>query len=270
MDNIRSKNKFLKKNHVDKWLKLNEDYKFYLVSTSTTTYILAFLKTSDFEYNKIKFSLSGVVLNNLTGTLLEDNIILRKDGNISYYIKNGTIFQSKQELSLVPLSKPTLDIKAIENPNIGVIYCETFQDNNGNYKIYSLGFKTNLDPTPVIYYVDSKHNINSSEIVLKLVDELLINKYENINFYCDNLGGFDVVFIIKILMEYNASHEKDYQYKIKPIFRDDKILKITISQNIDGKVKRFSIKHSYAILNNSLEKLGTSFNISLKKRSISL
>ena len=265
MDKIRSKNKFLKNNHADKVLKLSEDYKFYLVSTSTTTYILASLKTSEVEYNKIKFSLSGTVLNNLTDTLLQDNIILRKDGNISFYIIDGTIFHSKQKLGLIPLPKATSDTKAIENPNIGVIDCETFQDSNDIYKIYSLGFKTNLDPTPVIYYVDSKSNINSSEIVLKLIDELLRNKYDKTNFYCHNLGGFDAVFIIKVLLEYNNLHGGDSQYKINSIFRDDRILKVTISKKINDKVKKFSIKHSYAILNNSLEKLGTSFNISVKK-----
>jgi hypothetical protein len=138
MDKIISKNKFLKKNHADKVLKLSEDYKFYLVSTSTNTYILAFLKTSEVEYNKIKFSLSGTVLNNLTDTLLKNNIVLRKDGNISFYIKDGIIFHSKQELSLVSLPKPILDTKAVENPNIGVIDCETFKDNNGINKIYSI------------------------------------------------------------------------------------------------------------------------------------
>lgn len=113
MDKIISKNKFLKNNHADRVLKLSEDYKFYLVSTSTNTYILVFLKTSEVEYNKIKFSLSGTVLNNLTDTLLKNNIVLRKDGNISFYIKDGTIFHSKQELSLVPLPKPILDTKAV-------------------------------------------------------------------------------------------------------------------------------------------------------------
>lgn len=113
MSKIRTKNKFLKNNHADKVLKLSDDYKFYLVSTGASTYILAFRKTSEVEYNKIKFSLSGAVLNNLTDTLLKDNIILRKDGNTSFYIKDGTIFHSKQELSLVPLVKPTLDIKVI-------------------------------------------------------------------------------------------------------------------------------------------------------------
>jgi len=75
---------------------------------------------------------------------------------------------------------------------------------------------------------------------LKLVDELLRNKYDNIYFYCHNLGGYVVVFIITVLLEYNALH-KDKQYKINPVLRDDKILKITISKNINGKVKSFSI-----------------------------
>lgn len=96
---------------------------------------------------------------------MEDNVILRKDGNTSFYIKNNTIFYSKQDLKLIPLVKPVSDHKDIENPNIGVIDCETYEDLDGNYKIYSLGFKTNLAKEPVIYYVESKDNVNSSEIV---------------------------------------------------------------------------------------------------------
>lgn len=44
IDKIVDKNKYLKKSHVDKIIKFNEYYKFYLVSTDTT-YILALLKT---------------------------------------------------------------------------------------------------------------------------------------------------------------------------------------------------------------------------------
>ena len=153
----------------------------------------------------------------------------------------------------------------MENPNLGVIDCETFKDNNGRSRIYSLGFKTNLAQSPVTYYVDSRNNINSSEIVLELVDELLRDKYNNINFYCHNLGGFDVVFLLKTILDFNTLQAKDSQYKIKTVFRDDKILKITISKNINGNVKSFSIKDSYAMLNNSLEKLGASFNIYVSK-----
>ena len=57
MDNIISKNKYLKSYRADKVLKLSEDYKFYLVSTASNTYILAYLQTSEVGFNKIKFSL---------------------------------------------------------------------------------------------------------------------------------------------------------------------------------------------------------------------
>ncbi len=264
MDYILDKNKHLKSNHVDKLLVFSSDYTFHLISTTTTSYILGVLKIYELEYKKVRFSLSGVVLNSITDTLTKDNVILRRDGNTVFYIKNNTIFYSKQELNLIPLIKPSLYTKTIENPNIGVIDCETYQDNIGNYKVYSIGFKTNLAKEPVIYYVDSVDNINSTEIVLRLVDELLRNKYENTNFYCHNLGGFDVVFILKILMKYNEIHT-DNPYKISTICRDNKILKITISRKINDKLKSFAIKDSYALLNNSLDKLAKSFNLSMHK-----
>ena len=137
MDKILDKNKHLKYNNLDKLLKFTSDYKFYLISTTTTSYVLAILRISDVEYIKIRFSLSGVVLNKIQDLLMEDNVILRKDDNTSFYIKNNTIFYSKQDLKLIPLVKPISGHKDIENPNIGVLDCETYEDLYGKYKIYS-------------------------------------------------------------------------------------------------------------------------------------
>lgn len=89
MDKIVSKNIFLKNTYSDKITKLSEYYNFYLVYSGNIKYILALLKISETQYKKIIFSLSGNVLSNITDTLLEDNTVLRKDGNISYHIKDG-------------------------------------------------------------------------------------------------------------------------------------------------------------------------------------
>lgn len=146
----------------------------------------------------------------------------------------------------------------MENPNIGTIDCETDTDNDGIKKIYSLGFITNLDPKAVIYYVDSKDNVNSGEIVLKLLDEILRPKYKNINFYCHNLGGYDVYFIWNILCHYNINNS-DNEYGISSTFRDDRVVRLTISKYVNNEKRSISICDSYCILNDKLSKLSINF-----------
>lgn len=86
----------------------------------------------------------------------------------------------------------------VENNNIGVIDIETYRAKDNTYKVYALGFKTNLTSNAAIYYIDQK-DFFSSKIILLLVNELLKSKYTNVTFYCHNLGGFDVVFILNTL-----------------------------------------------------------------------
>lgn len=97
--------------------------------------------------------------------------------------------------------------------------------------MYCTGFKANLDEDPVTYYIDD--NYDSDKVILDLVDELLRPKYSKVTFFCHNLGGFDVVFIVKTINNYNENF--DDKYSIKFIFRDDSILKITISKKIGDK-----------------------------------
>lgn len=99
-----------------------------------------------------------------------------------------------------------------------------------------------------------------------MVDELLRTKYENVQFYCHNLGGFDIVYILKALYTYNDTinyvrNKNDpidnHKYIVSCILRDDKILKVKISKSRNS----FSILDSYAILPSSLAKLGEDFNV---------
>ena len=64
-----------------------------------------------------------------------------------------------------------------------------------------------------MYYIE---NINESDsVVIKLVNELLRSKYSKTTFYCHNLGGFDVVFVLKVLIDYNdKSSNEENKYKL--------------------------------------------------------
>jgi hypothetical protein len=128
-----------------------------------------------------------------------------------------------------------------------------------------------LDSEPTIFYVN-KDDFNGSnyevfdKVILDLIDELLKSKYKDIKFYCHNLGGFDVIFLIGTFIRYNEANEanetneKD-SYKMDYIFRDKSILKITISKKINGVNRKVQICDSYAILTSSQKALCLAFGV---------
>jgi hypothetical protein len=71
----------------------------------------------------------------------------------------------------------------VENSNIGVIDIETYLANDNTYKVYALGFKTNLSHKSTIYYID-KEDLDHSKLILSMINELLRPKYSDIIFYC--------------------------------------------------------------------------------------
>lgn len=127
--------------------------------------------------------------------------------------------------------------------------------NDNISKVYALGFKTKLDDNTKIYYID-KDELDSDKIVLELVEELLRPRYSNITFYCHNLAGFDIVFLLNTLYRYNDNNA-DGKYKVIPNLRHDNIIRAKISKDKHS----FTILDSYAMLAEALIKLGTNFDV---------
>lgn len=104
-----------------------------------------------------------------------------------------------------------------------------------------------------MYYIE---DINKPELsVLKMIDELFRSKYSKTTFYCHNLVGFYVIFLLKILISYNQVNPL-YKYDLSFKFRDNKILSITIWKGVN----KLIIKDSYTILNSSLRDLALVYN----------
>ena len=164
------------------------------------------------------------------------------------FIKNGSAFRVEQKIKLKPLPKLMNKWSLVENSNIGVIDTETYKANDDTIKIYALGFKTILDKEPIVYYID-KTDMNHEKLVLKLVNELLRSKYNKIRFYYHNLGGYDIVFILKILYIFNEKTTKDSdKYKIYLTLKENRMLKCVISKNKNNLV----LMDSYPILPKNL------------------
>jgi len=108
-----------------------------------------------------------------------------------------------------------------------------------------------------MFYAENKDNTDS--VVIKLVDELFKSKYDLTTFYCHNLGGFHVVFMLKILVDYNVVNSEQYKFEVK--HRDNSILSITIHK---GKNK-VTIRDSLVMFNSSLSSLAKSYECHYQK-----
>jgi hypothetical protein len=157
----------------------------------------------------------------------------------------------------------------MSNPNYGVLDLESFVDKNEKGESYSrvfaLGYMTKTDKQAKMFYlIDSFDNTTSSsnKLVLKCIDEMLNYANSNYIFYVHNLGRFDVIFLQKILLDYNLN-VKD-KYVLTPLYRDNKILRLVIQSKETRSIK-ISLVDSMNLLNDKLEKLSDDYNVTTKK-----
>lgn len=166
------------------------------------------------------------------------------------------VVQSKEEM-----------VSPMSNPNFGVFDIETFEDidNEGdNYsRVYALGFiTTKLTDLKTYFLTDSCSNTveGSAELVLKCLDDMLVPVYDKFIFYVHNLGRYDVVFIYKILLDYNSKFGD--KYILEAIYRDSQIIRLTVKLKIkDKKFIKIVFVDSLNILNNSLAKLCIDYGV---------
>lgn len=131
-------------------------------------------------------------------------------------------------------------------------------DVNDKARVMAAGLFAFGDKKPTTIYID-KIDVNSDNIIYKLLEKMFEPKYDNYLFYCDNLDDFDAIFLLKAILSYNKENlENPYEienlekpYKIKNLCRKDKILKLTITKKVNNKIKKVKIVDSYAILTDS-------------------
>lgn len=118
----------------------DNSFRFFLINTDNYGYILSIKLVSNYEYEKIRFSLSGVVLDSIRVRLLEENVVERSNGNTKYLKHNGIVLNKIQDIKLYPTAKLALDENSIDNPNIGLVDTVTYLNSDKKYKIYTLDF----------------------------------------------------------------------------------------------------------------------------------
>ena len=200
-----------------------------------------------------------------------------KDLIFNRNIDSVTLTISDQRIILIE-SKNKLtgiqsEIKAIKDRNInfGSFDLESFRDDDGLNKVYALGFITSIDKSPNLYYLSDYENLDSNQLILKCIDDMLLNKYNNFIFYVHNFGKYDVVFLYNVLLKANVDKGCEY-YILNTTMKDNTIIRLDIKIKIKSKFKednsktiKISFVDSLNLLNNSLEKLTKDFNFDIKK-----
>lgn len=254
------------------------------------TNIIINKKINDVFYRDVYSANSGILFFTCKDVIKDANTFSRTIGNSVFIISSNKVTDifNHKELSAIKYYDPTY--KASSNPFIGTIDLETYVDTDGYSKVYALGFYSNshknMKQSPTLYYLSSYSN--SSELVLDCIDNMLVSKYNGYTFYAHNFGGFDAIFILKILKEANINKGFEY-YKIKHTFRDNKILDMEIKTTVETrklvskKIKKdgknvivqveevynptytICIVDSYSLLSGSLYNLSRSFNLEVTK-----
>lgn len=236
----------------------------YASAYKNKTHIIVVKNFNNISIKQIYDYEKGFLISEVRDQILGPNSFKRTINNVSMFIKNNKIekLEIHKKLDAINyINKPNFD----RNKNLGALDLETFEDGNGLTKVYAIGFITNNDTEPTLFYLtDINKEYNSDELILKCLDTMLQTKYNNFTFYAHNFGRYDVIFIYNIIQKANEIKGFEY-YKINPLTRDDTILKLTITIKTKTKPLRIHIVDSLNLLNASLEKLATDFNLDIKK-----
>lgn len=230
---------------------------FYQKSTNDKSYII-----SVYEINKEKFinvySIVGLLIDKFTYSTLNNNVVIRKSGNVTSYISNTGIYKKEIQVKLGNVYPYKVSDKTSNmlQPDwrIGTLDLETYKDNDIS-KTYAIGYyvKDSINT----YYIND--NLDSDEIIVECLDSMLSDKYNGYTFYVHNLSGYDIYFLFRVII---ANSDK-YQYE--PTFRDDSIIGIRLSRKSGKKTISIRIVDSYNLLSRSLNDLCVTFDTPVKK-----
>lgn len=225
---------------------------------------------NDLEDKKVQksvYTLNGKLVDRVVDELNDNQVVNTTSGKNFIEIKNNKIIRKEKFINLPSIKqhKTPKDLKLNSiNPNIGVIDLETYKNIEDKPKVMAAGLFAYGDVNPITIYIDEK-DMDSDNVIYKLLDKLFESKYEGYTFYCHNLGDYDSVYIIRSILRYNQAN-KDNKYVIDFICRkSNKVLKLTIEKKVNNKTKKVKILDSIAILNDDLKSLCEKYNIDKTK-----
>nr|YP_009487322.1 hypothetical protein [Russula virescens]AWB36224.1 hypothetical protein [Russula virescens] len=178
---------------------------------------------------------------------LSNNKFLRKIGNKNLFFENGN-----KSLELLTLSTPfisNLKLDKEEVNNFITLDIETYGDEELTPYLISF-YDGKISKS---FYLSDYSSIDS--MMEACFKSLFVRKYNKFSVYIHNLTKFDIVFLLKYLIKH---------VQVNPIIHKGRIIQLNINYGPDLQYN-LNFKDSYLMLLSSLEKLGKSFNIEIKK-----
>lgn len=260
--------------------KYNNDFyvvNFYLyLNKLNEKYVIVSMSNAKERFSvKEVFDLSGILVLVAYDSVINGNEFNRSIGPTTLLIKGSNVNQITVKYLLPYIKNKYSSDRAATNDNIGTFDIETYKHTrNEDSYIYALGYKINKGVEKKFYLSENESNAN---LVLNCINSMLINDYHGCKFYVHNLGGFDAVFVYKVLDEYNLHHNN--YYVLDPIFRDNRIIKLDVKvrKNLsDRKQPKVTVRKqpgfikitlidSYSLLPEKLKVLADDFECDVKK-----
>ena len=215
-------------------------------------------------YNLIKiYALSGIKLSEVRDNIIDVNNFTRTLNNVKTYINSGGIQKKSITVRLCEVKPRIISgywSKLVYSDNrIGSFDIETYVDEYGIPKTYAVGYyaKDSMN----IFYIEK--DFDSEKLLVKCLDSIMCSKFNGFVFYVHNLGRYDSIFLLKVIVDMCSKNPDIYQ--LNTLFRNEKALYIKITK-IVGKFK-FTVKlvDSINFLSASLKKLSIAFECDIKK-----
>lgn len=212
-------------------------------------YIILSKQISDNKYLRSVFDLNtGICLYEVIDTIIDKDNFIRNNNKLSLTIQEDKLINLQRDIQFEYLKYKYKEVnlkkesyKGMSNPNFGTLDLETYEDIESNLKskskskVYAIGYVTLRERDKInTFYLSDIPSLDSNLLVILCIDSMLIPKYHNYIFYVHNLGKFDVVFLHKILREFNLQSNKEH-YILKSVFRDGIMLKLSISIKLSAK-----------------------------------
>ena len=209
------------------------------------------------------YDTSGLKIHHMEDKQIDKNTFTRKIGNVDVYINKKGVYNKivSQIFSYVYPSKILgYFSKLLYTDNrIGTLDLETYKDKYNISKTYAIGFYVQ----DWLRYFYIKSDLNSDDLIMRCVDSMLVERLHRYTFYVHNLGNYDSIFLLKVLID-TCTHQPD-KYEVNVTVRNEIILSILISKKVGNKTYKIKIVDSYNFLSSKLSKLCKTFKCDVEK-----
>jgi hypothetical protein len=203
------------------------------------------VKINQFEkYNEVSLISGGNTILNFKDEWISENKFVRILDNKKFYFENNLETLFTKEIKGKFISKLsgtknlknefiTLDIETFIKDSILTPYCVCIYDGK----------------TKSSFYLSDYTNVR--ELIITALKSIMIRKYNGYNVYMHNMAKFDIIFLLKYLIELGT---------VQPRIHNGRIINIDLKFGKSNKYQ-LQFRDSYLLLLSSLDKLCKSFTV---------